>query len=131
MKQLTKNKIFSLIVTLFLSILIIFSGVYPTYVRADDLTNNYTSVMEDLAKDTSFDINDYPIKSDDYSLQIFQVAESSSNELFLYVYNPSFTTKPLLATTVRLSSAINNSFHPLDYKLFLKTIKELIYIFYK
>lgn len=49
----------------------------------------YSDVLEDLRQDTDFHVADYPKDSKDYSLQVIQIAESSNDELFLYVYQPS------------------------------------------
>ena len=53
----------------------------------------YTNVMEDLEKDNSFKLEDYPAVEDDYSLQVIQIAESVNGELFVYVYQPSDEVK--------------------------------------
>ena len=45
----------------------------------------YSSVLDDLKKDGSFDESHYPAVADDYSLKLIQIAESVDGELFLYV----------------------------------------------
>ena len=62
------------------------------------------SILDDF-NGTEFNIEDYPEKEGDYSLNVFQVAESSNDELFVYVYQPSVGRK-LLATTIRFSTSI-------------------------
>ena len=64
----------------------------------------YTSVLEDLQKDATFDINDYPYAAGDYSLQVIQIAESVNDKLFVYVYQPSAPSRLLEATTIRIST---------------------------
>jgi hypothetical protein len=59
--------------------------------------------MEDLNTDSEFDINDFPPIQDDYTLQVIQIAESSDNELFIYVYNPCGINMPLEATCINMS----------------------------
>ena len=71
----------------------------------------YSSVLEDLEKSESFDIGKYPIVIKDYSLQFIQIAESSDNELFIYVYQPSGNDLDLRATSINLATDEN-----LDYK---------------
>ena len=115
--KLMKNKIFVLIFSFFL-LFILLSGFLSIYVMSVN-SAIYSSVMDDLTSDSNFNIEDYPSISNDYSLQIVQLAESINKELFIYLYNPSYESEPLVATSVRLSSAINNSFHPLDYNLIL------------
>ena len=75
---------------------------------AETPDTKYTSVLEDLQKDATFDINDYPYKANDYSLQVLQVAESVNDELFVYVYQPSAPSRLLEATTIRLSTSEPN-----------------------
>ncbi len=63
----------------------------------------YTSALEDLQKDSKFNIDEYPDKADDYSIQVIQLAESSNNELFIYTYQPSQKTTPFTATDINMS----------------------------
>lgn len=77
----------------------------------------YSSVMDDLRRDSSFNASDYPDKADDYSLQVISVAESVDKELFVYVYQPSHKSKDLTATSINISLAIDDDFAPNNYKL--------------
>ncbi len=79
--------------------------VFDTHIfqTSAEETINYTNVLDDLSKDENFDEANYPEVADDYSLQVIQIAESTSGELFVYVYQPSHNTKDLIATTIRLS----------------------------
>lgn len=79
-------------------------------------TTEYSDALTDLQRDQIFSIADYPSNSKDYSLQVIQVAESVHRELFVYVYQPC-TSRDLTATTVRLSTGVNNNAYWLDYKL--------------
>ena len=72
-------------------------------VKAEENEVVYTDVLADLQKDESFDAAQYPTVSDDYSLQVIQIAESAEKELLIYVYQPSAGTKDLTATTIRLA----------------------------
>lgn len=63
------------------------------------VSDNYSDVMTDLQKDISFNADKYPAKANDYSLEVIQVAESSDNELLIYVYMPS---QRFELTTIRL-----------------------------
>ncbi|MCM1296324.1 MAG: hypothetical protein NC311_12365 [Muribaculaceae bacterium] len=65
--------------------------------------NAASPVLEDLQRDENFNIDDYPEKLDDYSLQVIQIAESSDGELFIYVYQPAARAKLLPATSVNMS----------------------------
>lgn len=64
----------------------------------------YTGVLDDLKKDSSFQESDYPLVSDDYSLNIIQIAESTDKRLYVYVYHPCGAGKKLLASSINLST---------------------------
>ena len=104
----------------FLSLLCIFQSVFVKTANAEETTNTYTDVLEDLQKDENFNPDDYPAVADDYSLQVIQIAESVNNELFVYVYQPSDETKDLVATEIRMSTpeiGIDSTYK--DYQLVL------------
>ena len=62
-----------------------------------------SNVIDDLSKDESFKMLDYPENRFDYSLQLIQVAESNSKELYIYVYQPCGAAKELTATAINMS----------------------------
>ncbi len=66
-------------------------------------TPNNTSVLADLQKDSTFNIADYRDKSDDYSIDIIQIAESTAKELLIYTYQPCQRTCFLVATCINMS----------------------------
>ena len=106
------KKIFLIIISFF-----IFYISSSVYVNANEII--YTDVMTDLKKDSSFDVNDYEVNPDDYSLKIIQIAESNNRELFIYVFHPSFKTKDLKATTLKMdfSNEDDFTFNPKLYNL--------------
>lgn len=77
----------------------------------------YSNVMDDLKKDSSFNPSNYPKKENDYSLQIIQLAESVDKELFVYVYQPSGRSKDLKASSINISTTINDGISFINYKL--------------
>ncbi len=77
-------------------------------------TPNSTNVLTDLQKDPNFNVADYKDKSDDYSIQIISIAESTAKELLIYTYQPAQRTCYLLATCVNMSLSKNVA----DTKLF-------------
>lgn len=79
-------------------------------------SGEYSNVLDDLKKDESFDIANYPEKSDDYSLQLVQIAEST-NELFVYVYQPSGKIKDLRASSINISTSIGDDVKFKNYSL--------------
>lgn len=67
----------------------------------------YSDVLSDLQKDENFNIWDYPVNVEDYSLKVIQVAESDDKELFVYVYQPTGSEVDLRATSINISTGIN------------------------
>lgn len=94
---------------------------------ADTDLSGYSDVLDDLKKDESFSLEDYPAKSGDYSLQVIQIAESKANELFVYVYQPAVNVYELTATEIRLSQSIGENFAPKDFKLSLLSRNGVFY----
>ena len=91
-------------------------AVYRTAVSVRAETEA-SSVIKDLTTDKSFNFSDYPEELYNFSIEVIQIAESENGELFLYAYQPSGQYKDLTATTVRISTAINDNAMWVDYKL--------------
>ena len=87
----------------------------PAYSFAE--TTNYSDVLDDLQKDENFNVNDYKIIENDYSLQVIQIAESENKELFVYVYQPSSYILDLRATSINISTGINENVKYVNYTL--------------
>lgn len=92
-------------------------GGMATVYAATSANTVYTNVLDDLTKDNSFKPSNYPEKTDDYSLQIIQLAESSDKDLFVYVYQPSGQNKNLSACSINISTTINDEISFYNYKL--------------
>ena len=86
----------------------------------------YTNVLEDLQKDETFNKEDYLVNIKDYSLQVIQIAESSDKELFVYVYQPYSPNEALKATTIRISTSVEE-ISPYDYHLTLLNSEGTLY----
>lgn len=127
MTQATKTRLVSIFLAFVLGIcaVITTAAQTPLVARAESIT--YSGVMEDLKKDTSFKPENYPSKADDYSLQIIQLAESVNKELFVYVYQPSGKTKDFKASSINISTTINDSISYLNYKLELLNSSGVFY----
>ena len=93
---------------------------YPITAYAEEV--GYSSVLKDLENDPNFDISLYPANEKDYSLQVVQIAESTEGELLVYVYQPSNGTKDYTASSINISTAINDSLKYQNYKLQLLQI---------
>ena len=99
------NRIAWVFAALILAVLVCLQSV-PMPAFAEEVESKYTNVLDDLEKDDSFNASDYPAKANDYSLQVIQIAESVNGELFVYVYQPSNSTKELTATTIRFATPV-------------------------
>ena len=99
------NRIIFVFSAFILAVLVCFQSI-PIPAFANEATMEYTNVLDDLKKDEDFNVNDYPAKAGDYSLQVIQIAESVNGELFVYVYQPSDSTKELTATTIRFATPV-------------------------
>ena len=116
------HKFFRFIVVAILSVVSVIGGqanLFALPVYAEETVNErvYSAVLDDLKKDTSFNTENYPTKADDYSLQIIQLAESSDKELFVYVYQPSGKDKDFKASSINISTTINDSISYHNFKL--------------
>lgn len=127
MTQATKTRLVSIFLAFVLGIcaVITTAAQTPLVARAESIT--YSGVMEDLKKDTSFKPENYPSKADDYSLQIIQLAESINKELFVYVYQPSGKAKDFKASSINISTTINDNISYLNYKLELLNSNGVFY----
>ena len=125
--QATKTRLVSIILAFVLGgcVVITTAAQIPIAARAESIT--YSNVLDDLKKDTSFKPENYPIKADDYSLQIIQLAESVDKELFVYVYQPSGKAKDFKASSINISTTINDDISYLNYKLELLNSSGVFY----
>ena len=116
MTKAMKTKIVSVFFVFVAVLHTVFTAVQtPVLAKAESIT--YSNVLDDLKKDTSFNPGNYPTKADDYSLQIIQLAESVNKELFVYVYQPSGKAKDFKASSINISTTINDSISYHNYKL--------------
>ena len=124
------KKIKKFIISLLLACISFFTSIGAPIVTAfaDDSSSKgntaieYTSPLEDLEKSGDFDKSTYPVKADDYSLSVITVAESENLQLFVYVYQPSYGTKSLVASSINIATEINNQLKFTNYKLSLLTV---------
>ena len=123
------KKCTAILLTLLTLFIGVFSALLPTTLQASADTTVYTDVLDDLEKDSTFNLQDYPAIAGDYSLQVIQVAESTTGELLLYVYQPSNGTleKDLQASYINL--AIDTS--GLDFNRYSLTLLDTTSTFSK
>lgn len=113
-----------------LAIIVVFCTVYmavqsPVIAMAESIS--YSGVLDDLKKDSSFNPSNYPQNADDYSIQVIQLAESVDKELFVYVYQPSGKSKNLKASSINISTTINDAISFTNYKLELLNSNGVFY----
>lgn len=92
-----------IILALLLLVFAALSGwISPTaFAKAD--TKEYTTALEDLQRDNTFDVSEYPDDPNDYSIRLIQIAESADGELYVYTYQPSQVTTYLVASEINMS----------------------------
>ena len=113
----TKKRLAIMLLAFVLGISAVITAAQVPVIAKAESTVTYTNVLEDLQRDSSFSKDNYPEKSTDYSLQIIQLAESSDKELFVYVYQPSGQLKGLVASSINISTTINDAISYHNYKL--------------
>lgn len=110
-----------------LAFLLAFCTVFTAVQSIAYAESGYSGVLDDLQKDDSFDESHYPAIADDYSLKLIQIAESTDGELFLYVYQPSGQAKNLIASSINISTTINDEISYRNYKVRLLNSSGVFY----
>lgn len=113
----TKKRLAVMLLAFVLGISAVITAAQVPVIAKAESTVTYTNVLEDLQRDSSFSKENYPEKATDYSLQLIQLAESSDKELFVYVYQPSGQLKGLVASSINISTTINDAVSYHNYKL--------------
>lgn len=111
----TKKRIALALLVLLLLVTILTVNMPISYAQSNNVT--YSTVLDDLKKDSNFDKKYYPVAEKDYSLQIIQIAESVNKELFVYVYQPSGQAKQLKASSINISNTVKEDISFRNYKL--------------
>ena len=86
-------------------------------VNAATNASKYSDVLVDLLTDENFDPLAYPQDTEDYTLQVIQIAESNESDLFIYTYQPSGSSQDFRASSINISTTIGNNFMPVNYRL--------------
>ena len=113
----TKKRLAVMLLAFVLGISAVITAAQVPVIAKAESTVTYTNVLEDLQRDSSFSKENYPEKATDYSLQLIQLAESSDKELFVYVYQPSGQLTGLVASSINISTTINDAISYRNYKL--------------
>lgn len=111
-KKKKYRRILSFVLALVL-ILPMFSMMNINKVYAEEQAS--CSVLEDLQKDASFNVENYLAIENDYSIQVITIAESSSKELLIYTYQPSGDS--VEGSSINISFSADDSLDIKNYKL--------------
>ncbi len=105
------NKVF---ISLFLCLLIVFSSIAFSFKPVSADVNKKTSVLQDLCKDENFNINNYPKKLDDFSMDVIHLAEGSSGAVYIYVYQPSGSDRTIVAKGISMCTKDYTKYYTAD-----------------
>ncbi|MDE5943805.1 MAG: DUF308 domain-containing protein [Clostridia bacterium] len=122
------KKQFAMLICALLFIIPFFCGNGALNARA--VASAYSNVLDDLTKDSDFDIEEYPAIKGDYSLQVIQIAESTDGELLVYVYQPGAQAVDYKAKTINIAREPDNSIN-LSFKSYSLTYQNCTGVFYK
>ncbi len=126
------KKIYKLLLTLILSVISLFTTFVPAVATASaESETKYSSVMDDLTKDSSFNTGNYPsitnplnadgTENEKYgTIEVIHIAEGSSKELFIYAYQPADEVLDLVAVKISMWDEYYDgyrSFTPIIYDL--------------
>lgn len=112
--QTTQTKKITRYISVILALIVAIAGLCSAvmHVKAEEPP---TGVIAELAVDETFDVEDYPKREDDYSLDVIQLAEATDRTVVLYVYQPS--GDKFKATTVNISAGIKSDKPVYNYAL--------------
>lgn len=105
MKNIKRNKFAWLLVLIVILACAILPMGIPSTAYASNIQPN--DVLSDLQRDEAFDVGLYPSNSNDYSVNIIQIAECINGNLFIYTYQPCQKSKELTVTKVNISLSEN------------------------
>lgn len=116
MKNAKTNNIIIILLVFALAFSAVFFNAGACVAHAEDAVQ-YSDVLYDLHKDSKFDESNYPENFKDYSISLIQIAEGVDGDIFVYVYQPSGSVKDYRASSINVSTSINNALAPFNYKL--------------
>lgn len=102
----------AVIVCFALSLILLYDFNDVAFAMASD--SKYSDVLEDLEKDRSFNIADYPNIEYSKQIDVIQIAESDNKELFVYTYQPGNFELNLSLSFISIKPAKSG----MDYKLY-------------
>ena len=115
MKRKTLLHTRAFIISLLIVLLASFFGAREAFAYADE---SYTGATEDLRKAENFDPSYYPVKENDYTISLIQIAESTDKELLVYTYQPAADER-ITASSINISRTSELDVTPQNYYLTL------------
>ena len=101
---MTKQKItYQRMLSFALAFLLLFISIITLFPVTSNAASSHSNVMEDLKSDKSFDASKYPSKSNDVTVGVIHIAESTSGELYIYTYAPGNATAHRKANYINMS----------------------------
>lgn len=97
-------------------LLTILFGSWGAFAYAEEV--EYTSATADLRKAENFDPSYYPVKENDYTISLIQIAESTDKELLVYTYQPAADDR-ITASSINISRTSELDVTPQNYYLTL------------
>lgn len=76
---------------------------FPPLTASASMSQSYSSVLDDLEKDSTFNIDNYPSNPESNEIQIIHIGEGSEGELYIYTYQPGNETKHYKAKFINMS----------------------------
>lgn len=115
MKRKTLLHTRAFIISLLIVLLASLFGAREAFAYADE---SYTGAIEDLRKAENFDPSYYPVKENDYTISLIQIAESTDKELLVYTYQPAADER-ITASSINISRTSELDVTPQNYYLTL------------
>ena len=128
MKNITRTR-FTVTMIVCIVLAIFLNVATYTYDPAYAEETTASNVLTDLHKDAAFQESEYPLSASDASLKVIQIAESTNQELLVYVYQPSGQSKKLIASSINVSTT--SDFKNPDYKNYGLTLLNASGVFFK
>lgn len=118
-KQVKITYVIAAVLIAFIMLIPLMAGGGAQYASA--AASSYSDVLGELRHAGNFNADDYPSKSDDYSIQVIQIAESASGYIYVYTYQPCQQSRKFPATNINMSLTENATETELYELIFVNT----------
>ena len=76
---------------------------FPPLTASANAFQSHTSALDDLKKDSTFDITKYPSNPESNEIQVIHIGEGLEGELYIYTYQPGNETKHYKAKFINMA----------------------------